>query len=226
MVIDQKIRILLADDHQLICIALRKIFDECPDMEVVAEANDGEQAVKLAEDLKPDVIIMDISMPKLNGLEATKIIKSSNSDVLILVLTVHSDEEHILGIFDAGADGYLTKNGLGIGIVHSVRDLVTGKTVLSADILKRLISHSQRYSASSTPTVELIDNSRITPREQEVLLLAARGMGNKDIAVSLKVSPLTVKNYFVDIFAKLGARSRTEAVIAGLKIGIINLKDL
>lgn len=223
---DKKIGILLADDHPLICIALKKIISECNDLEVIGEAHDGDEAVKLAEELKPDVIIMDISMPKLNGLEATRKIKSSNPEALILVLTVHSDDEHILGIFDAGADGYLTKNGMGEEIIHSIRDLITGKTVLSAPILKRLIRHAVKYPTHPLQVNKMNTEERLTSREQEVLLLAARGMSNKEIAKTLDVSPLTIKNYFVDIFARLGSRSRTEAVISGLKVGFINLEDL
>jgi DNA-binding NarL/FixJ family response regulator len=221
-----KTRILIADDHQLINIALRKIFEECPDFEVIADAADGEEAVKLAERLKPDIIIMDISMPKMNGLEATRKIKTANPDILILVLTVHSDDEHIFGIIEAGADGYLIKSGLGEGIVHSVRDLITGKTVLSSSILKQLVERVLRHPVTPAPVIDATLQGKITSREHEILVLAARGMTNKDIAMKLNVSPLTVKNYIVGIFNKLGAHSRTDAVITGLKLGIIGLKDL
>jgi DNA-binding NarL/FixJ family response regulator len=221
-----KTKILIADDHQLICIALRKIFEECDDFEVIGDAADGEEAVKLAEKLKPDIVIMDISMPKMNGLEATRKIKAANPDILILVLTVHSDDEHIFGIIEAGADGYLTKSGLGEGIIHSVRDLITGKTVLSSSILKQLVERVLRHPVTPPPVVDSTLQGKITTREHEILVLAARGMTNKDIALKLNVSPLTIKNYFVDIFIKLGAHSRTDAVITGLKLGIIGLKDL
>jgi DNA-binding NarL/FixJ family response regulator len=221
-----KTKILIADDHELINIALRKIFEGCPDFEVIADAQDGEEAVRLAEKLKPDLIIMDISMPRMNGLEATRKIKTANPDILILVLTVHSDDEHIFGIIEAGADGYLIKSGLGESIIHSVRDLITGKTVLSSSILKQLVERVLRHPVTPTPVVDSTLQGKITSREHEILVLAARGLTNKDIAMKLNVSPLTVKNYIVDIFIKLGAHSRTDAVITGLKAGIIGLKDL
>ena len=122
----KKITVLLADDHPLMCLALRRILEEHADFEVIAEVRDGEEAVRVATEMVPDVVIMDITMPKLNGLEATRNIKTKCSDILIMVLTVHTDIEHIFGIFEAGADGYLTKSVLGEEVVHSIRGLVSG----------------------------------------------------------------------------------------------------
>ena len=219
----EKMRILLADDHPLMCVALRKILEEHADFEVIAEVKDGEEAVRVATDMVPDVVIMDISMPKLNGLEATRKIKTKYPDILILVLTVHSDMEHIFGIFEAGADGYLTKSALGEEVVQSIRGLVAGETVLSPQVFKQLLKHGLRHPMKPLP---LNTTGKLTIREQEVLLLAARGMSNKDIALRLNLSHRTVKSYLVDIFSKLGVGTRTEAVITGLRAGFFTLDDL
>jgi len=217
---NKKMRILIADDHPLIRFALKKIFEEYNDMEVVAEVGDGESAVKAAVELAPDVAVIDITMPALNGLEATRQIKAKCPSVLVLILTVHSDIEHIFGIFDAGADGYLTKTVLGHEVVRSIQGLMAGRTVLSPEVFKLVLKHALKYPIKplSLPEVE-----HLTCREQEILLMAADGMGNKEIAERLGLRSSTVKSYFVEIFLKLGVRSRTEAVIKSLRSGLITL---
>lgn len=219
----KKITVLLADDHPLMCLALRRILEEHADFEVIAEVRDGEEAVRVATEMVPDVVIMDITMPKLNGLEATRNIKTKCSDILIMVLTVHTDIEHIFGIFEAGADGYLTKSVLGEEVVHSIRGLVSGETVLSPEIFKHLLKYGFRHPMKPLP---LNTTKKLTTREQEILILAARGMSNKEIALRLNLSHFTVKTYFVDIFSKLGVGTRTEAVITGLRAGFLTLDEL
>lgn len=215
---NKKIRVLIADDHPLVCFALRKLLEEHDDIEVVAEARDGAAAVQAALELVPDVAIIDISMPLLNGLEATRQIKTKCPDLLILILTVHSDIEHIFGIFEAGADGYLTKSVLGEEVIQSIRGLVAGETVLSPEIFRLVLKHALRYPIKS---VYLNSVEHITPREQEILLLATRGMSNKEIAEQLGLRPSTIKSLFVGVFSKLGVSSRTEAVIRAMRSGII-----
>lgn len=220
----KKVRIMLADDHPLMRYAMRKIISEnAKDLEVVAEATNGEEAVKLAATVIPDVILMDITMPKLGGLEATRIIKKQNPDTLILVLTVHEDIEHILGIFEAGADGYLTKSVLGEEVINSIRSMFAGERILSPEIFKQLLKRSLRHPVRSVP---LQTPDILTPRELEILILMARGSSNKDIAKQLNLSHLTVKAYLVQVFSKLGVNSRTEAVICGLRAGMFGLEDL
>ena len=215
---NKKIRVLIADDHPLVCFALRKILEEHDDIEVVAEVGDGAVAVQAAMELTPDIAIIDITMPVLNGLEATKQIKGKSPDILILILTVHSDIEHIFGLFEAGADGYLSKSVLGEEVVQSVRGLVAGETVLSPEIFRLVLRHALRYPIKS---VSLNKVAHITTREQEILLLAAKGMSNKEIAERLGLRPSTIKSHFVEVFSKLGVSSRTEAVINALRSGII-----
>jgi NarL family two-component system response regulator LiaR len=219
----QKTRIMLADDHPLLRQALRDVLEKQLDFEIVAEASDGEEAVKLATELLPDVVIMDISMPKLNGLEATKRIKASRPAIAVLVLTVHSDSEHILSILQAGAGGYLTKSVYGNEVINAIRALVCGETVLSQAVSQQIF----RYAFQHTTKPKRLDaGNKLSTREMEVLSLAAKGISNKDIALRLGLSLRTVKGYLVDLFLKLNVASRTEAVIVGLRKGILTINDL
>jgi NarL family two-component system response regulator LiaR len=218
-----KTRIMLADDHPLLRQALRDVLEKQPDFEVIAEASNGEEAVKMTAEMLPDVVIMDISMPILNGLEATKQIKEDNPSVAVLVLTVHSDSEHILSILRAGAGGYLTKSVYGDEVIHAVRALVSGETVLSPAVSQQIFKYA--FQHSSRPK-DLGTGNTLTSRELEVLHLAAKGISNKDIAQRLGLSLRTVKGYLAGLFQKLNVASRTEAVIICLRKGILTLKDL
>jgi DNA-binding NarL/FixJ family response regulator len=218
-----KITIMLADDHPLLRQALADILNKQADFEIIAEAGDGEEAVKLATELVPDVVIMDISMPKLKGLEATRQIKAKCPNVAILVLTVHSDSEHILGILEAGAAGYLTKTVFGEEVINAVRGVASGETVLSAPILQQILKHAVQFAPQP---FELDTGDKLSSRQLGILKLAARGMSNKDIALKLDLSPRTIKSYLSEIFSKLRVGSRTEAVITGLRAGFLTLDDL
>lgn len=218
----QKIRILLADDHPLIRQVLREILERQIDFEVVGEASDGEEAINLCE-LMPDVVIMDISMPKVNGLQATREIKARHPGIAILVLTVHDDDEHILHLLESGAAGYLIKTVFEEEVIHAVRSVVARETVLSPSVSKKLIRHAAWYLAKP---VQLIPAGNITSHEMRVLKLAARGLRNKIIAQELNISERTVKAYLEQIFSKLNVASRTEAVIAALQMGILTLDEL
>ena len=217
-----KIKIMIADDHPLLRQALRSVLEKYEDFEIIAEAGDGEETVRKAVELMPQVLIMDISMPKLNGLEATRIIKDKCPNIAILVLTVHDDSEHILSILEAGAAGYLTKSVFGEEVVHAIRGVAVGETVLSPSISQQVIKHALKYS---TKPIRLDSGNRVTCRELEILKLAAEGLSNKDIALKLNLSLRTVKGYLVEIFSKLNVGSRTEAVITALRAGIITLDE-
>jgi NarL family two-component system response regulator LiaR len=214
---------MLADDHPLLRQALRDTLEKQPDFEVIAEVSDGEEAVRIATEMLPDVVIMDISMPILNGLEATKLIKAANPSIAILVLTVHSDSEHILSILRAGGGGYLTKSVYGDEVIHAVRALISGETVLSPAVSRQIFKYAFQHS---TQPKSLGTGNMLSARELEVLNLVARGISNKDIAQRLGLSLRTVKGYLADLFLKLDVASRTEAVILGLRQGILTLKDL
>jgi len=212
---------MLADDHPLVRKALRDVLEKQADFEIVAEAGDGEEAVKIATELVPDVVLMDITMPKLNGIEATRQIKAKCSNIAVLVLTVHDDSEHILGILEAGAAGYLTKRVFGEEVIHAIHSVVAGETVLSAEIFQQILKHAMRYA---TKPITIAVGEKLTVREIEILNWAAKGKSNKDIAAELNLSQATIKSYLSDIFAKLEVASRTEAVIIGLRAGILTLE--
>jgi len=219
----KKISIVLADDHPLLRQALRHVLDQQADFEVVAEVGDGDEVVKVATELVPDVVIMDISMPKLNGLEATRQIKAKQPKVAILVLTVHGEAEHVLGLLEAGAAGYLTKSVFGEEVIQSIRAVAAGETVLSAASSQQVLRHALRLM---TKPLRLNPNVKISARELQILKLAATGMSNKEIALNSDLSLCTVKGYLADIFSKLGVASRTEAIIASLRTGLLTLDDL
>ena len=218
-----KIRIVLADDHPLLRKALRDLLEKEAAFEIIGEAGDGEEAVKLASELTPDVVIMDISMPNMDGLQATQKIKATYPKVAVLVLTVHTDDECILEILKAGAAGYLIKSAFGDEVIHAVRAVATGDMVLSAPIGQRLLKQAARFP---TRPVHLEAGEKLSARELEVLKLTARGLSNKDVASALGVKQRTVKGHLTDIFSKLRVASRTEAVIAGLQAGFLSMDDI
>jgi len=218
-----KTTIIIADDHPVVRKALRNEMEKEADFIVMAEAGDGEEAVRLVSELIPDVVIMDIGMPKLNGIEATRQIKAIYPDIIVLVLTVYDDIEHILGILESGADGYLTKSILVEDIIKSIHSVVAGETVLSPQVFQQVLKYALRHS---TKPIRLDTGVKLTTRELEILQLIAQGISNKEIAGELNISSRTVKSHLVDIFRKLDVSSRTEAVITSLRIGFINIDDI
>lgn len=219
----EKVSILLVDDHPLLREALKNVLIKEKDFTIVGEAADGEEAVKLAFELLPDVVVMDISMPKLDGLEATRQIKSGRPEISILALTVHTEDEYVLNILNAGAAGYLIKEVFGIEVVQAIRAVATGDMVLSPAIGSHLLKHASRYP---TKPLKLDAGEKLSIRELEVLKLAAQGKSNKEIAEILAINLRTVKGYLTEIFSKLRVGSRTEAVITGLRAGYISIDDL
>ena len=218
-----KTEIVLADDHPLLRKALKDLLGKEKDFEIAGEAGDGREAVRLATEISPNIVIMDISMPNMDGLEATQQIKATCPDVAVLVLTVHTDDECILEILQAGAAGYLIKSAFGDEVVQAVRAVVTGEMVLSHAIGQRLMKQAARYP---TKPVSLEAGEKLSTRELEILKLTARGMSNKDIAQTLGIKLRTVKGHLADIFSKLRVASRTEAVIAGLRTGFLSMDDI
>jgi two-component system, NarL family, response regulator LiaR len=227
LVVDQqskeKIRVVLADDHPLMRQALRLVLEKQGDFEIVAEAGDGEEAIRLVREHNPFLVIMDISMPKISGLEATRQIKASHPSIIILVLTIHNDNDQVLKILNAGANGYLLKTAYGDEIVTSIRALISGKTVLSPEVSRVVLKYAYQHSPEP---VKVDISDKLSARDLEILRLSAKGISNKEIAEKLGLSLRTVKGYLADVFLKLNVGSRTEAVVVSLRKGIISLSDL
>ncbi|MFO7996802.1 MAG: response regulator transcription factor [Dehalococcoidia bacterium] len=221
--IRSKITVLLADDHPLLRQGIRSQLERQRDIEVVAEAADGEEAVRLAAEFKPDVVVMDIGMPKLNGLEATRQLKAENPDIAVLVLTIYDDEEYILGLLEAGAAGYLLKTADPAEIVQDIRAVRYGECVLNPTVTRRLLTKA--LERRSKP-IRLDSLEELSYREVQVLELAAGGITNKQIADEMGISVRTVKGHLASIFAKMKVASRTEAVLTALKRGWILLEDV
>ena len=221
--IQPKSRVLLADDHPVFRQGIRSQLERERDIEVVAEAPDGEEAVKLAAEFKPDVVVMDIGMPKLNGLEATRRVKAENPDIAVLVLTIYDDEDYILGLLEAGVAGYLLKTAHPAEIVQAIRAVRHGECVLNPAVTQRLLTKA--IERRSKP-IRLDSLEELSYREVQVLELAAEGITNKQIADEMGISVRTVKGHLASIFAKMKVASRTEAVLTALKRGWILLKDV
>jgi DNA-binding NarL/FixJ family response regulator len=219
-----EIRVMLVEDHILVREGTRELLDQEKDLHVVAEAGDGEEAVRLAAEHKPDVVIMDIAMPKLNGLEATKRIKAMNPGTAVLVLTAYDDDQYIFAFLEVGAAGYLLKDVSTEDLIRAIREVHAGESVLHPAVARKVIDHfSHPSNAKSKQRNGALEE--LTSREMEALTLAAKGMTNREIADRLTISVRTVQVHLSNIFSKLGVGSRTEAVLYALRQGWITLED-
>jgi len=201
----------------------RKILEQEEDLEVVAEAGDGEEAVRLTRALKPDLAIIDITMPKLDGIEATKQIKEIYPATAILILTAYDDDQFIFSLLEAGAAGYLLKNVSSRELTDAVRAIYAGESVLHPSVTRKVIN---RFASISGKRNEKHTPEALSERELDILTMATRGLNNQDIAESLNISIRTVQGHLGRIFGKLNVSSRTEAVLYALKKGWITLDDV
>jgi DNA-binding NarL/FixJ family response regulator len=217
------IRIMLADDHVLVREGTRELLEREPDMQVVAEASNGEEAVRLAATHEPDVALLDIAMPELSGIEATRQIKRQVPTTAILILSAYDDDEYVFALLEAGAAGYLLKNVRGRDLVEAIRSVHAGESVLHPVIARKVIERVVQPSAPGPPQE---GPERLTERELDVLRLAARGQSNKDIALELYLSTRTVQTHLSTVFAKMEVGSRTEAVVQALQRGWLTLEDI
>jgi DNA-binding NarL/FixJ family response regulator len=213
----ETIRVLLADDHILVRQGIRQFLEQAPGIEVVAEADNGAAAVRLTETTKPDVAVLDINMPQVTGVEATRRIKQHFPRTRVLILTAYDDDPYIRALLQAGADGYVLKTAKAEALVQAVRDVSRGLTALSPSVATKVV----RQVAQGRPSEAAGQVESLTEREVEALRLAARGMTNREIGQELGISHRTVQGHLANVYEKLGVSSRTEAVTEALKRGWI-----
>ena len=219
----ETIRVVLVDDHALLREGMRRLLEQEPDMTVVGEAADGAEGVTTVKALMPDVVLMDVVMPGISGIEATKQIKQCSPQTAVLILSAYDDDRYVLGLLEAGAAGYLLKSSHGPEVVQAIRAARTGDAVLHPAVTARLLAHVTRSAAADAGAGGA---EHPTQRELEVLRLAAAGLGNKEIARELDLSLPTVKAHLVNAFNKMGVGSRTEAVLHALRRGWIHIEDV
>jgi NarL family two-component system response regulator LiaR len=217
------IKVIIADDHVLFREGTRNLIEQEKDLEVVGEASDGEEAVELVTRLSPHVALMDIAMPKVNGVEATRQIKARQPSTAVLILTAYDNDQYILALLEAGAAGYLLKNVSGKELVNAIRAVYAGEAVLHPTIAQKVFS---RFGTAEGQPSELAQLAELSERELEILRLAARGLSNQDIAEKLFLSRRTVQAHLGNIFRKMDVGSRTEAVLQALRKGWLGLDDL
>jgi two-component system, NarL family, response regulator DegU len=212
------IRVLLADDHRMLREGLRRSLTE-EGFDIVGEAENGEQAVRLAAELQPDVVLMDVSMPELGGVEATKAIRQKPGAPQVIMLTMHADKEVLADAIRAGASGYLVKDCSTDEIAEAVRLAADDEAALSPGLAASMLDEVRKIETATAPEAERI----VTKREEEVLQLIADGCSTSEVAQQLYISQKTVKNHLASIYQKLDARDRTQAVLRAVRMGIVRL---
>jgi DNA-binding NarL/FixJ family response regulator len=210
------IRVLVADDHRLFRDGLRALLNSVPDLEVVGEAGDGEEVVAKAAVVRPDVILMDLQLPGLNGVEATRRILQSQPSVNVLVLTMFEDTDTVLAAMRAGARGYILKDTDEEALLRSVRAVASGEALFGPGVAERLM----RYLAEATPSAERAAFPELTDREREVLWLLAQGLSNQEVAQRMGISLKTARNHVSNILGRLQVADRTEAVARARAAGL------
>ena len=213
------IRVILADDHKVVRAGIRIFLEQQADIQVVGEASDGRQAIQLIEQLEPDVAVLDIQMPEKSGIEVARWIRSARLNIGVLILTAFDDDPYIRAVLQAGANGFVLKTAEPAEIIQAVRDVFTGKSILDASLTQKIVAQILNQEGPAR-------YETLTDRETEILALTARGLTNKAIGVQLGISDRTVQNHLANIFQKLNAESRTEAVMRGVSLGLITADPL
>jgi DNA-binding NarL/FixJ family response regulator len=212
------VRVLLADDQPLVRTALRMVITDAPDLDVVGEAGTGAEAVRLAGNVQPDVVVMDIRMPGMDGIEATRLITADSGGAHVIVLTTFDDDEYVYGALRAGASGFLVKDMALDDILAAIRVVAAGDGLIAPSVTRRLI---KEFAGRPEPAAERRAADDITEREREVLTLVGRGRTNTEIAGELFISVATVKTYVSRLLTKLDARDRVHLVIIAYETGLV-----
>ncbi len=219
----KKVKLLIADDHRVVREGLGAILKTKEDIDLIGEATNGLEAVDMANTLHPDIILMDISMPKMNGIKATEMIKKKAPKIGIVALTMHDDDTTILDLVRAGVDGYLLKDADSAEIVKAILTVYRGESVIDPHITKKILGElTQKNPLQRDRRTE--NKYHLSDRELEVLQLVAQGKANKEIANDLELSEKTVKNHLRNIFTKMDVDDRTKAAIQGIQEGLIDLE--
>ncbi|WP_301173767.1 response regulator [Actinomadura geliboluensis] len=213
------IRVLIVDDQELIRIGFRLFLQTRPELEVVGEAGDGREALDRAAELRPDVVLMDVRMPRMDGVEATARLTAVSDPPRVLILTTYDLDEYVFGALRAGASGFLLKDAPRERLLEAIRVVHQGEALLSPSITRRLIEDYAGRAAPVRPAPDLL--AALTPREREMLLLVAQGLSNQEIAARLVVTEATVKSHVGSVFAKLHLRDRVQAVVLAYEHGIV-----
>jgi DNA-binding NarL/FixJ family response regulator len=214
------IRILLVDDHTILRDGLRALLDSQSDMEVVGEAGNGLEAVNLVEERAPDIVVMDVAMPRMNGLEATRRIKKLDNPCRVLILTQYEHREYVLLLLKAGADGYILKRSSGQDLADAIRSVHAGESVLDPTVARTVI---EAYVGSSRQPAIGEDVQTLTDREREVLILIAEGYSNQQVARTLHISPKTVDAHRMNIMNKLDLHNRTALIKYAIRKGLVHV---
>lgn len=207
----KKITVLLVDDHSLVRRGFRRMLEDEPDMSVVGEAGDGEEAARLARELKPQVVVMDCALPKQNGLDATREILEENPEIAILMLSMHSEPTWVQQAIDAGAKGYILKNAMNLELGPAVRRVAHGETVFDPQVEQQSTLKGERSNS-------------LTPRELEVLQMIVEGKSNKEIAAALELSANTIAVHRANIMNALGIHKTAELVVYAIRAGLVNVR--
>jgi Response regulator containing a CheY-like receiver domain and an HTH DNA-binding domain len=221
------IRLVIADDHVLLRQGIKNVLELEPDFQVIGEAGDGEEAIRQVVALSPDIMLLDVNMPKLNGLEVTRKLRDLGAKSQVLILTIHDDENYVIEVVKAGAAGYLLKDIEPAMLIQAIRTVHAGESFIYPTLARKLFGQIARQEEERKEQAEIMQRrkeERLTEREVEVLQLISQGMSNMEIALKLYLSEKTVKNHLTNIFRKISVTDRTQAVLYAIKHKIVTLE--
>ena len=220
------IRVILVDDHAILRQGTAELLRREPDLEVIGEAGDGQQAIDLVQELRPDVVVMDVRMPGMSGVEATRHIRESWPAVQVLVLTAHDDDQYVFSLLEAGASGYLLKNAPVGDLVRAIRQVKAGESPLDPSIARKIVARMTGAGEKPLPQHgETAMVEELSARELEVLQLLAQGLSNRAIGEALFISDRTVQAHLTNIYAKMGVTTRLDAVLTAIRRGLLTLES-